>query len=405
MTHSTDPVPWFTDQVVFLTGATGNLGGCLMYKLALKLPTAKIYVLCRGSIRRAMEKWEDSMPEQIEEILDSGKIRCLTGDITHPNMGLGESELEILQNEVTVVIHCAATFSLFQPLPESIRDNSVPVIELSRMLLSFRKIKILLHISTISSRSFLPGGTILENAEKISPSEDSPERQLLEISSTGRSQYTDRFIAPYGQSKYLAEQFLLESTLPFPVLIVRPSNIGPAVQDPYPLYGPEGAIPLHTFMQLLFEANETRTMEQLGATIPRHLLIEEIPVDLVANTCLLHLASGSVGVVHAGSELYVPITFGECVDRIRLHAPRSLMERAGRVRVKMHSHFAEKTADMLEHLCRDWRLDCQRSRRFTTAKGPIGLDISEHDFDSFFRVRILQRARNMTSWIDSFDPM
>src|ERR1700742_4339470 len=124
-----DPDEWFRDQVVFLTGGTGNLGGCLLYKLAIQLPTAKIYVLCRGSMRQAMAKWEESMPEQIDDILDTGKIHCLTGDITQPNLGLGTSELEMLQNEVTVVIHSAANFSVFQALPESIRDNSLPVME------------------------------------------------------------------------------------------------------------------------------------------------------------------------------------------------------------------------------------------------------------------------------------
>jgi hypothetical protein len=37
------------DQTMFLTGATGTLGGCLLYKLALQLPTSKIFVLVRGS--------------------------------------------------------------------------------------------------------------------------------------------------------------------------------------------------------------------------------------------------------------------------------------------------------------------------------------------------------------------
>ncbi|PYH66687.1 uncharacterized protein BO88DRAFT_489802 [Aspergillus vadensis CBS 113365] len=37
------------DQVVFLTGATGNFGGCILYKLAVQLPTKKNYVLCRRS--------------------------------------------------------------------------------------------------------------------------------------------------------------------------------------------------------------------------------------------------------------------------------------------------------------------------------------------------------------------
>ncbi|KAJ5123348.1 male sterility protein-domain-containing protein [Penicillium atrosanguineum] len=63
MTVPVQAVEWYRDQVIFLTGATGNLGGCLLYKLAVKLPVAKIYVLCRGSVHQATEKWEMSMAE------------------------------------------------------------------------------------------------------------------------------------------------------------------------------------------------------------------------------------------------------------------------------------------------------------------------------------------------------
>ena len=49
------------DQTMFLTGATGTLGGCLLYKLALQLPTSKIFVLVRGSVQRVIEGHEHSM--------------------------------------------------------------------------------------------------------------------------------------------------------------------------------------------------------------------------------------------------------------------------------------------------------------------------------------------------------
>jgi thioester reductase-like protein len=134
-----NPTEWYRDQVVFLTGATGNLGGCLVYKLAVQLPTAKIFVLCRRSMRQAMEKWETTMPDQIEDILDTGKVVCVTGDITQPQLGLGRSELETLQREVTLVIHAAANISFVQTLPDSVRENITPVIKLTRLLAGFHE--------------------------------------------------------------------------------------------------------------------------------------------------------------------------------------------------------------------------------------------------------------------------
>jgi hypothetical protein len=43
-----DYLSFFNDQVVFLTGATGGLGGCILFKLASQLPTKKVYILCRS---------------------------------------------------------------------------------------------------------------------------------------------------------------------------------------------------------------------------------------------------------------------------------------------------------------------------------------------------------------------
>lgn len=402
MTVLLEPSDWYRDQVVFLTGATGNLGGCLLYKLAVRLPTSKIYVLCRGSMRDAMSKWETSMPEQIDDILDTGKVQCLTGDITQPNLGLTSDELDILQKEVTVVMHSAANFSLFQNLAESIRVNCVPVVELARLLKSFNKIKVFLHISTISTQSFLPGGVVLEDAKKSMLEEEPAEKQLEAILATGYSPYAQHFIAPYSQSKYLAEQIILGMETTFPILIVRPTNIGPAIQDPFTCYGPEGAIPLHTFFQLIFEGGERRKLGDLDS-LPQDLVVDEIPVDIVANVCLLHLAVGSTGIVQAGAQLYVPTTFGEFIAQVQKYAPQKTVEKAGRVRVERNVHFANHANDMIEHVSRDWKIDCTRTADLVDTSGPIGLSLAGHDFDSFSRRRIARQARSLESWVDNFD--
>jgi nucleoside-diphosphate-sugar epimerase len=403
-----NPVEWYRDQVIFLTGATGNLGGCLLYKLALQLPTAKTFVLCRGSMRQAMEKWEATMPDQIEDILDTGKVVCITGDITQPHLGLGRSELETLQREVTLVIHAAANISFVQTLPESVRENTMPVIELARLLVDFQKIKTLLYVSSIATRSFLPGGLVTEDTDRLSTTEDGAETQVASIEATGTSPYTDRFVAPYAQAKYLAEQQLvkIQPRVPYIILIVRPSNIGPALQDPYPLYGPEGAIPTHTFFQLVFETSEERTLEAFNASLPKDLIIEEIPVDLVANVCLVHSAAGTCGVVHAGSELYAAMTFGEYAKRLQSCIPKAFRERICRARVR--TNIATNLADLSDNLLDvawrgDWRIDCARSRGFRNIQGPIGLDLSGHDFDAFSRRRIVHLVNAFDSWVKNLE--
>lgn len=370
-----------------------------MYKLAVQLPTDKIYVLCRGSLHQAMEKWEDSMPEEIDEIWETGKIHFLTGDITHAQLGLGSHELKKLKEEVTVVIHAAADFSFSQPLVPSVQTNCLPVLALADMLRSFHKIKVLLHMSSVSAKSFQSENLVLENMEHTSPDEPAPNDQLAEILATGNSPYSERFLAPYAQSKYLTERLLLEQDFPFPLLIVRPANIGPAIRDPYPFYGPEGSIPLHTFANLLLMGNQYRTFNDVEH-MPQDIILDEIPVDVASNVCLHHIAMGSSGIVHAGSQLYVPVTIGEWMMQIRRHTSQDLIDKVARLRLQTNVDFAKQASEILNSICRAWIIDCQRSKHLKGTEGAIGLSFPKHDFDTFFGERVKRRSRKLEQWID-----
>lgn len=403
MAMSTDNVDWYQNQVVFLTGATGSLGGCLLYKLAVQLPTAKIFVLCRGSVRQAMEKWEASMPEQIDEIFDTGKVHCLIGDITQPDLGLEKKEIEALQQEVTVVIHAAASLSLFQDLLGTIQINCLPVISLARMLLSFQNIKAFLHISSISALSFQSQDSLFERLEDISSDEESPEKQLADILATGRSPYTELFMSPYAQAKYLAEKLVLNLQTPFPVLIIRPSSIGPAIQSPYPLYGPDGAIPIHTFAHLLIEGGKYRKVEDV-MRVPQNMIMDEIPVDVVSNACLLHLSVGSTEIVHAGSQLYATLTVGGYINQLQRHLSNDLSNKVNRLRLAKKVDFVDQADEMLGRISREWKIDCERSKALKATNGPIGLPLAGRDFDDFVDRRIQQQIRHFEAWADTLMP-
>jgi thioester reductase-like protein len=98
----------FEGQTVFLTGSTGSLGGCLLYKLALQLPTRRIYALTRETPEQAMTKWRKAMPDITQAIIASKKVEFVIGDIKAVDFGIQPAILEKLRNEVTLVIHTAA---------------------------------------------------------------------------------------------------------------------------------------------------------------------------------------------------------------------------------------------------------------------------------------------------------
>ncbi|CAG7930945.1 unnamed protein product [Penicillium olsonii] len=392
-------VKWFENHVVLLTGATGNLGGCLLYKLALQLPTSKIFVLIRGSVQKAIESWEQSIPEQVDNIIATRKLQFILGDMTQPNLGLSSSNLLRLQNEVTLVINSAGDISLSRDLAETLPVNCTAHLTLIGLADRFTHLKHFLHVSTTFVSSFLPDGAV---KEKIYSLIDDPKEELATILATGQSSYTKQFAAPYALAKYLAECLLLEGTHTFSVLVLRPCLISPAIEEPFPFYGSDGAIPVHSFFQLLLEDSEYGPFK-LEQMLPRHVACNEIPVDLVARTCLAHIAKDTKGVVHASADLYLTRTVGELFDRMRYYAPEGVVETIRKAGIDHGEVTASEVFRMINQFARDWRIECTRSEELKQVAGPLGLSLPDHDPDAFFKRRIERLAKSLLDKLGSFD--
>lgn len=102
--QANDYMSIFKNQTVFLTGGTGALGGCLLYKMVMKLPVKKIFVLVR-SIPKAKETWRATLPNHIEPMMVTGKIVLMIGDITCSRLGLSTKDFLQVDLETTMVIH------------------------------------------------------------------------------------------------------------------------------------------------------------------------------------------------------------------------------------------------------------------------------------------------------------
>lgn len=104
-------VQYYESQTVFLTGGTGGLGTCLLYKLGMELPTTKIYVLIRSK-EKALQTWRKFIPDQIDAMLDSSKIVLVTGDIGRANLGIEEKILAKIASDATIIINSVRIISL-----------------------------------------------------------------------------------------------------------------------------------------------------------------------------------------------------------------------------------------------------------------------------------------------------
>jgi thioester reductase-like protein len=103
-------------STVFLTGATGVLGGSLLKEL-LQSTTSQIYCLARGQdprhcferVRSALRVYD---PHGRLESQFRARVVTLSGDVTQADFGLGKQTFADLQARTDITLHAAANTSL-----------------------------------------------------------------------------------------------------------------------------------------------------------------------------------------------------------------------------------------------------------------------------------------------------
>ncbi|KAL4911756.1 male sterility protein-domain-containing protein [Aspergillus aurantiobrunneus] len=378
----------FESHTVFLTGSTGSLGGCLLYKLALQLPTRKIFVLVRKSSELAVEKWRKNMPAQTQALVVSKKIHFIIGDIKQPDLGIDIPNLKRLQEEVTLVIHTAAKISLDSDIMDALENNCFPSLELARLASSFKRLKHFIQLSTAYANSFLPDGYV---GERLYPLSDTDcEDEVASIQLSGSSPHTHRFSASYTYSKHLMERLMLKRYPTLPLLFVRPTIFAPALRHPHPLYGPDRSHPLNRFADLFISDRGGKQMWHAAAGYESGAnVLDEIPVDFVANACLLHAAAKTRGVVQVGSELYVQRTFDDFLNIVRAHVPAEIREQLPEIIFVQDRNIPQSfLAELVKVANRNWVFDCGRSYWLKNMGGPLSLAACEHDADRLNTARI-----------------
>ena len=197
MAQASGPPDFFKDKSIFLTGGTGNLGGCILYKLTAVLHARQIYVLCRGSAAMAKITISKHMPLQAKDVLLHPDIVFVEGNMTEPDFGIPKDQLAQMEKDVQIIINSAADISLAAPLNESIENNCMPPLELAQMATKFQCLEQFIQMSTAYCNSFLPDGVV---EEKIYPLGDA-ESELKTAREQGSTEYSSQFPAPYYYAK------------------------------------------------------------------------------------------------------------------------------------------------------------------------------------------------------------
>lgn len=400
-----DQIDWYRDQTLLLTGGTGYLGACLLYKLTLQLPTRRVFVFCRISVGNAIATLEELMPEQTDEILDTGKVHFVVGNIDRPDWGLKPTDLQRLRDQVTVVIHAAAETSIVADLAQVVQTNCLASLSLLKLLYSFPLLRTLLYISSAFVNIFVEEGVIKEEVYSLHAdieTEADLDAHLQSIRQSGSSALSQYFPNPYIFSKYLAERAILDQSdkLPFDLLVVRPSLICPAIRDPYPSYGVDKVTPLYSGLQIIVSSREYG-IERLGRDLPPNSYLDELPVDLVANLCLAHLAMGTVHIVHATGDLFFRPTVHETAAFVREHTPRQLQDQIQCRQQAEESSLQSFFFENCKRYCVRCTFDCHRSAQLKESQGTLGLRQASRGPVPILRDRVERVSRILVQQLEN----
>lgn len=194
---------------VFLTGATGNIGGNLVSQILRMYPDARMILLVRGiSVSEAWHRLVSvlaSVAPEIDFAELTQRMKIVCGDITQTHLGLPNTEWQKLASQITHLIHSAASTKFNLPLDLARQINLVGtqnVMALAREASKLGNFQRAAYIST----AFVCGDSvgIIE------------EKEIIERPAFSNS---------YEQSKWEAEK-LVRSLLPeLPLIIIRPSVV------------------------------------------------------------------------------------------------------------------------------------------------------------------------------------
>ncbi len=178
-----------SESVTFFTGATGLVGGELLQHFLNSNPDRRVIILARNPAKLTLQDQNE-------------RLTVVEGDITKPRLGLRFGALRRIRKEVTEIVHCAAQTRFGIPIEEARATNTYGTSNVLNVARECKRLEKLAHLSTV----YVAGRT----AGLI------PEAPLGNHNG---------FVNTYQQSKYEAEQLVLEAMSEIPTVIYRLSTI------------------------------------------------------------------------------------------------------------------------------------------------------------------------------------
>ncbi|EYU36962.1 hypothetical protein MIMGU_mgv1a0098192mg, partial [Erythranthe guttata] len=267
-------VQFLENKSILVAGATGFLAKVLIEKIMRVQPKVKkLYLLLRAedsvsALHRfntevigkdlfgvVKEKYGANLNSLILE-----KITVLNGDITRDDLGLQESILEELFQEVDIIVNSAATTDFDERYDVALGINTYGPANILNFSMKCRNLRLLLHVSTayvcgekeglVLETPFNMGATLngtrgldIENEKKIVDellkklrAESAPEKYIASTMKELGIQRANKYGWPntYAFTKAMGEMLLGHLREETPLVIIRPTIITSTFQEPFP---------------------------------------------------------------------------------------------------------------------------------------------------------------------------
>lgn len=319
---------FYAQKTVFITGATGFLGKVVIEKLLRACPRVKkIYLLARS--RRGV-----SPQQRIDDLLDGmlydtvrdmggdwrNKLVPIKGDIAEDKLGMSNEDWKMLQENVEIVFHSAATVRFDEDLKDAMTLNLYGTQNVIGLCRGMKRLEVLVHVSTayancdrevIEERIYSPS----VDPDKLSSSIGWMNDEMV-------NSLTPHLIGKrpntYTFTKSLAEHVLLKEADNIPIAIFRPSIIGAAWKEPL-----EGWIDNFNGPSGLFVAAGKGMLRSMIGDL--NAIADIIPVDYSANMLLaiawhrVAKSHSSIPVYHLTTGLLNGCTWGNLCTMISKH--------------------------------------------------------------------------------------
>lgn len=229
---------------VLLTGATGFVGKVVLEELMRRreeLGVDRVYLLIRS---RKTKSPRDRFEQDVAKSLCFSRLKpgwrdyveAIAGDMRHEGLGISPSDTATLQNEITHILHCAASVDFGLPVADATEINITGALRVLTFGQSCPKLERLVQVSTAYVTPH-PGDNVPVEEKLVNLPFDA--EAVYETIRAGKAD-EKALLAQTGHAntytftKCIAEILIEKRRGNLPVTVVRPSIVSACRRYPFP---------------------------------------------------------------------------------------------------------------------------------------------------------------------------